>query len=212
MAIYEADPRVMAVFSDDIHVRQGRSSYWKPYRATTVTSLSAFVLARRGGGVGRGATYSYRRCCVDQPGPYPTHLEVEDKVLPLRAAILGRVSYLPMSLVECRMDSGNMGGKPGYRLARTRPEHQDTLRKEVWRFRARGAIGPLRARLLAFILATNPAYWDQRYALRGVGRRARYSCRLRDLITAPRLALRGLVERTGDLMERLRWPGSHASG
>lgn len=195
MAAYAADPRVMAVFSDGIHTKNGARQYWKPYPAAQEARIPLLTLACRGGGVGRGATYSYRRCCFEEPSPFPGHLQIEDKILPLRAAILGCVAYLPEPLVESRMDADNMSGQKGYRPARMRPEHQQELGREIGLFRTQGKIGWWKGGLLTFIFRTNPAYWELRRALEGSGSRARHRRWLRMTYQSPRLVLRHLIEK-----------------
>ena len=101
------DPRVMAAFSDthtiDAAGRRlsaaGRKSY--PGSETDVVSL-----AKRGGGVGVGAAYAYRRACFGWPGPFPGHVVSEDRLLPFRAACLGRLVEDPRRLVEYRVAAG----------------------------------------------------------------------------------------------------------
>ena len=65
------------------------------------------------GGWGLGATYSYRKRCFDWPQKIPESIETEDRVLPTRAAVLGRVSYLNAKLVRYRtpQEMGELEGK-----------------------------------------------------------------------------------------------------
>lgn len=65
------------------------------------------------GGWGLGATYSYRKRCFDWPQKIPECIETEDRVLPTRAAVLGRVSYVKAKLVRYRtpQEVGELEGK-----------------------------------------------------------------------------------------------------
>lgn len=195
MATYAGDPKVMAVFSDGIHTKQGKQRYWKAYPADREARIPRLTLACRGGGVGRGATYSYRRSCFEQPVPFPGHLQIEDKILPLRAAILGEVAYVPEPLVESRMDADNMSGQKQYRPARMRAEHQQQLVREVALFRSQGKVSEWGAGLLTFILSHNPGYWELRRSLEGSKAHARRQRWLRTLWSAPRFVLRHLLEK-----------------
>lgn len=56
---------------------------------TITLSQHAFL----GGGTGNGATYAYRRDCFHWPAAIPDECQTEDRILPMRAAILGDVAY-----------------------------------------------------------------------------------------------------------------------
>jgi len=206
MAIYARNSAVMAVVTDAIHITpDGERHHARPYGTRGQATLSSLTLARRGGGVGRGATYSYRRRCFEEPGDYPAAIEVEDKLLPFRASVLGRVTYLPEPLVESVMGPDNMSTRPGYVPVRVRQHHQDTLRDEIARFRAAGRVSAWRARLLTFVVATNPGYWERRLNRRPIGRIMRLAHWLGDLPVAPQITLRSVLERSCSVLDRVRW-------
>jgi hypothetical protein len=140
-----------------------------------------------------------------EPGEYPAAIEVEDKLLPFRASILGRVTYLPEPLVESVMGPDNMSGRPGYVLVRRRQHHQDTLTDEIARFRAAGRLSAWKARLLTFVVATNPGYWERRHNRRPSGRIVRLAHWLAELPVAPQIALRSVLERSCSVLDRVRW-------
>ena len=65
-------------------------------------SVSEANLAFSGGGIGAGAAYAYRKDCFISPEPLPKFLFSEDRILPLRAGILGGVGHLNIALVYHR--------------------------------------------------------------------------------------------------------------
>ncbi len=77
---------------------------WAPH-----TAVSLAEIAFNCGGVAKGATYAYRTHCLRWPRPIPESLFSEDRILPLRAAVLGDVIPLAESLVSCREAVDSMG-------------------------------------------------------------------------------------------------------
>jgi glycosyltransferase involved in cell wall biosynthesis len=72
--------------------------------------ISLYEIAACGGGIRAGASYAYRRECFLWPGPLPEKLYSEDRILPLRAAILGEVLFIPEELVFYRTSESQ--GRP----------------------------------------------------------------------------------------------------
>lgn len=64
--------------------------------------MSAWGVCRNGGYVFPGATFAMHRECVDLFGPLDEQLRAEDWVLPLRAAVIGQLAFLPKALVSKR--------------------------------------------------------------------------------------------------------------
>lgn len=56
-----------------------------------------------GGGVDKGATYAYSRDCFFWPAPLPGWIISEDRILPLRASLLGKIRYIDAPLVKYRV-------------------------------------------------------------------------------------------------------------
>ena len=76
-----------------------------PFEDQTEKSLREFTLFRHlanVGGWGRGACYSYRKECFYWPTEIPEFIEIEDRVLPTRAALLGKVAFHKSKLVRYR--------------------------------------------------------------------------------------------------------------
>jgi glycosyltransferase involved in cell wall biosynthesis len=97
------NPTKYAVFTDiEIISDEGRliSSSHGSWRASK--KIKIFDLARRGGGVGTGASYAYRKECFSWPSAYPECIMNEDRILPWRAFFLGGVGYISCSLVKYR--------------------------------------------------------------------------------------------------------------
>ncbi len=129
---YEANSRLFACYSDfeemddsgDI-LDRGKSEAGK------IHSVPNFIMY--GGGVGKGATYSYRRECFDWPWPYPKNIWVEDRLLPLRALLLGEVKYIPQQLVRYRLSLTSVSRSiPTHlMLARYNLRHLSELKKTL---------------------------------------------------------------------------------
>lgn len=101
VALYTRWPETKAVCSDYFSM----SASPVPFPDQDQAALREFTLMRHlsnVGGWGLGATYSYRKQCFDWPRNIPETIETEDRILPTRAALLGRVAYLKAKLVRYR--------------------------------------------------------------------------------------------------------------
>ena len=101
--VFLASPETMAVFSDCVKSTEddqilGIRKTWVGRNPVPLDDLVA-----GGGGVGLGATYAYRRRCFFWPEGFPEWLASGDRILPLRAGLLGVVQYLPLPLVVYRV-------------------------------------------------------------------------------------------------------------
>lgn len=99
-------PSAYAVYSDMDHiddegflVSSGKSSENDPKR------IARYEIIRNGGGVGTGAAFAYRAVCFYWPWAYPPFYLNEDRLLPLRAVLLGEVYHLPQVLVQYRANT-----------------------------------------------------------------------------------------------------------
>lgn len=70
--------------------------------STHAEKISIYETMMSGGGVGLGAAYAYRRQCFFWPEKLPENLYSEDRILPLRATILGESLIFPDKLVLYR--------------------------------------------------------------------------------------------------------------
>jgi hypothetical protein len=75
---------------------------WSEPHAAMFTVKSALEIAFNGGGVGLGAAYAYRTECFNTPSSLPQGLKSEDRILPLRASLLGKVGHISVSAVMHR--------------------------------------------------------------------------------------------------------------
>lgn len=101
VAIYTKWPDTFAVCSEFFTMSDTAVSF-SEQRETGVREFTLLRHISNVGGWGRGATYSYRRSCFHWPMPIPEEIEIEDRVLPTRAAILGKVAYHKGKLVRYR--------------------------------------------------------------------------------------------------------------
>ena len=100
MKAFLADSKTMAVFS---HVTDIHCDVVPSERNITFTQLSLLEMALNAGGVGKGATYAYRRECFFWPSPLPTDILSEDRILPFRAGIMGHVYSCDKKLLKYRI-------------------------------------------------------------------------------------------------------------
>lgn len=130
MRVFNRDPSVMAVLSDH-HVAD------TPARLDPGDCRAEYVAMREimfhGGGIGAGAAYAYRRECFFWPGALNADLFSEDRILPLRAALLGRVCKLPYPLLFYRQIEGSVGNRlnTGKTWVVTHKPHEAEIRREL---------------------------------------------------------------------------------
>lgn len=104
-----ADLSIYAVFSDvraideDGNIINQHLSRW-----SVESEINIPVLVRNGGGVGTGASYAYRCDCFQWPWEFPDFVISEDRLLPLRAACLGKLKYIPQPLVSYRISQNSL--------------------------------------------------------------------------------------------------------
>lgn len=106
------------------------------------------------GGVGLGATYGYRIGVFGDPGPLPEDLTSEDKILPARAAILGKTYITDAPLVCYRISETSLHAtlKRERRLARQNHAHISMLIGLIKHGRANGHIGAIEAASLVSLV------------------------------------------------------------
>lgn len=109
VAAFQADTSIMAVLSDvDIIGEASGANVSAPYEAEFITSEAIIY---NGGGAGIGASYAYRKPCFLWPGVLPNGIISEDRLLPLRAILLGRVCWVHKPLVRYRRSENGLVGK-----------------------------------------------------------------------------------------------------
>lgn len=152
--VFCAAPDAMAVCSDWVlcgHSRAPTGGY-----APNLARIPLLDIVVAGGGTHTGATYAYRRECLIWPEPLPASLANEDRVLPLRAALLGNVYVLSEALVNYR-SSGNRDKKINKKrkLALFREDHINYIDRTL-RFAADDQrIGRRYSKMLLFALRMN---------------------------------------------------------
>ena len=84
------DPRVIAAFSDTHTIDvEGRRLPDEPRRAPVGGETDVVSLAKRGGGVGAGAAYAYRRTCFEWPDHYPRSDPLRGPAAPVPGGVPG---------------------------------------------------------------------------------------------------------------------------
>lgn len=128
--LYINHPKTFAVLSDyRAFPNPERKSYATP--STDLITLAEIIY--NGGGVQIGATYSYRKTCLTRPQPIPEWLTSEDRLLPYRAALLGRVRAIREPLIAYRMTVSEREQeiKSKRVLGLNHPRHLANLRYEL---------------------------------------------------------------------------------
>ena len=131
IAVFTSDIDLAAVYTDFEGVDVSKRAQENESDAYFVISMYEIVL--QGGGVGKGATYAYKKSCFNWPGPLNENLYSEDRILPMRAAALGKVAYLPETTVfyhESQDSLGNILRQSG-KLPFSYWPHICELRKEL---------------------------------------------------------------------------------
>jgi len=98
-------------------------------------------LARSGGWVGMGATLAYARECFTTPNPIPGQILCEDRILPFRAALLGRIAFVREPLVRYRVHDRSMSAEASFKSPEYEAKHQRVLADELEWARKSGRIG-----------------------------------------------------------------------
>ena len=143
MGSFKKSQRIRAVFADIARVDtkgleiQNNKCIWPN---GSPVSLESIMLGA--GGVGIGASYAYKKECFDWPWAIPLTLISEDKILPLRAFLLGGISHIPEPLVKYRTSETSLtnhlfsaGLRPGGRM-----DHLAELRRTLEHANATGKI------------------------------------------------------------------------
>jgi len=123
-----ARPETMAIFT--------KSSELPPrldYCFADLKFISPLRIALGGGGVGMGAAYSYKRDCFNCPELLPENLYSEDRILPMRAAILGLVGFVDVSTISHRDTPDSITKKLGNQrlFSYENVQHLDFLSMDV---------------------------------------------------------------------------------
>lgn len=96
---FNSQPKAFAVYSDLV---TNKCEMIEPNLSRHLQIVSLYETSVSGGGVSWGASYAYKRECFHWPHPLPEGLYSEDRILPLRAAILGELVALPEKLLFYR--------------------------------------------------------------------------------------------------------------
>lgn len=103
------DKTVAAVFSECIEF-SGDSKRLMPRcpEGFVATQTPLIEILMNAGGVGIGATYAYHKKCFIWPDVLPGNIHSEDRILPLRAALFGRVCKIESPLLNYRKTEGSL--------------------------------------------------------------------------------------------------------
>jgi len=157
VSVFATSPRTMAIFSDAYLINESNkllgSFGIRLYRSRS-TPLRRIVC--KGGGIGSGATYAYRAICLTWPWMYPPNCNSEDKLLPLRAALLGTVLHVPFKLVKVRKVSTSYSHSNHYIPAICSRAHQHEIALSIIAASKQGLIKRSSAYYLVNAARQNP--------------------------------------------------------
>jgi glycosyltransferase involved in cell wall biosynthesis len=101
--LFTSTPNARAVYTDmEIIDDHGNHLGHRAYGSLANGRPRLFHMVRGSGGVACGATFAYHKDCFNWPWLYPHFYNAEDRLLPLRAAILGGTLYLNETLIKYR--------------------------------------------------------------------------------------------------------------
>jgi len=136
---FRRDEKTTAVFSDFTTIPPDQKFNRYGNLGSTIT-LSEIIIA--GGGVQKGATYGYSRDCFSRFVELPNWISSEDRILPFRAALIGRVKHLEISLVKYRLpENSEVEKKKSRILGYNHPNHFNFLMENLVEARSSGDVG-----------------------------------------------------------------------
>jgi hypothetical protein len=129
---------------------------------------SLLNIVRGGGGTGTGATYAYRSECFDWPWAYPDFYLNEDRLLPLRARLLGHVLYLDEELVSYRSTALGFFRTLATTkaMAKFNPAYMQEVSRTLRRATEEGRLSEIAGKLLAIFATQLPLIWGAIFCLR----------------------------------------------
>ncbi len=134
------------------------------------------IICASGGGYGLGAAYSYRKQVGFWPEPFPVTLMNEDRLLPLRAVLLGNIEYIPKPLVQYRQSENGLSRRltPSQISALGKPSHMNHVYQTIRFAQVKKKISSLEGFMLKAIcsLAVAKCYTDLRFENDGIVRKA----------------------------------------
>lgn len=148
---FHDDSQVFAVFSASLDI-DTKGAVVRVSDEMMVFNSSLYGLARRGGGIGSGATYAYRREVFFWPEEFPPDTVSEDRLLPFRARFLGRIVHITTPLVRRRNTGNSVSSSESYRPAQIRPDHIRHLKNTIEYAWSDGRInGQMKRRLIRIV-------------------------------------------------------------
>lgn len=119
---FRSDPTAFAVLSNYSCIPEAAALSGN--RNPSSDPVTPTEILANGGGVQIGATYAYRRPCFTWPANLPDWLQCEDRLLPFRASLLGRVRYVDNILIRYRISVSHLE----ISLKQSRNHHYKDLR------------------------------------------------------------------------------------
>ena len=140
-AVFASDPRMKAVVSGYDMIDDGGhplESVSLPRDFDTFTHPD--TIAKKGGWVQMGAAWAYHRDCFVSPRPIPPHILCEDRLLPFRAALLGRIGHVREPLLSYRVHDASATAQGSFRSPTYETAHQLALLEDLDRLEAEGTV------------------------------------------------------------------------
>lgn len=171
---FRKNPHACAVFSDEYRIGDDDSllDQTQRWRRYLDRPISRTEIVKRGGGVGIGATYAYKRKCFFWPWNYPDFYQIEDCLLPLRASLIGDVIYIPEALVKYRVSlmSFSRRKSPVDIFARYNVKYQQEIFSTIQYAMKQRLLGEREGRNLLRLANGNAKTWQRHYKLINSGK------------------------------------------
>lgn len=157
MNYFFKDKKITAIFSDYNNIIHSKINF--QYKKDFII-IGWLEHAMGLGGCGIGATYAYHRSCFFTPNYLPEMLFLEDRILPFRASILGRVIHIKNYLVNYRVntDSEIVKFKNEITDLTNRRPHIEYLIDELNDFTKLGKISKFKAKIYQYALEVSYNY------------------------------------------------------
>lgn len=174
---FSLDPSVRAAFSgySELPSSGPGRTVRLPRDLAPFTGLQA--LAKSGGWVGLGATFGYSRECFTTPAKLSEDLICEDRLLPFRAALLGKIAFVPEPLILYRVHEDSATALGRFLSSDYEAKHQRLLLRELEWARREKLVGRKAYRRARRSLEQYPAHFVtmRRLAARPILARAHYA-------------------------------------
>lgn len=118
LELFDSSPDIYAIYSNAVCITSEGRRIGPLYKAGVAHRDRDWRrIAQEGTARITGCGLAWRREVFDRFGPLPIELQAEDQAIPFRAALLGRIAYLPEPLLDYRQGPASLTHWRRYRKA-----------------------------------------------------------------------------------------------